>query len=86
MVEHQTSNSLLRGPSRPLDTHGYPGGGGVVFSNESGKLDVIPVSVHAYVGGWYKIEYHALNVAICLYTIKMIEMKSKGTYSNTIWV
>ena len=33
------------GPSWPPDTHGYPGGGGVVFSNESGQLDVIPVSV-----------------------------------------
>ena len=34
------------GPSRPPDTHGYPGGGGVVFSNESGQPDVIPVSVY----------------------------------------
>ena len=41
MVEHQTPNSLCGGPSRPPDTHGYLGGGGVVFSNESGQLDVI---------------------------------------------
>ena len=29
----------------PLDTHGYLGGGGIVFSNEAGNLEVISVSV-----------------------------------------
>ena len=33
------------GPSQPPDTHEYTEGIGVVLSNESTKLDVIPVSV-----------------------------------------
>ena len=36
-----------RGPCRPLDTHGYLGGGGVVSSNEAGHLEVISVCVGA---------------------------------------
>ena len=52
MVEHQTLILYCKGLSRPLDTHGYPGGGGVVFSNESGQLDVIPVSVNKVIGNY----------------------------------
>ena len=33
---------------RPPDTHGHPGGGGVVFSNDLGQLRVRSVSVHLY--------------------------------------
>ena len=45
MVEHQTLNLGSGVTYQPPDTHGYPGGGGVVFSNDPGQLRVGSVSV-----------------------------------------
>ena len=45
MVKHQTPKSGFWGHIPPPDTHGYPGGIGVVFSNDPGQLGVRSVSV-----------------------------------------
>ena len=45
MVEHQTPNLGSGVTYRPPDTHGYPGGGGVVFTKDPGQLESRSVSV-----------------------------------------
>ena len=45
MVEHQTTKSGSGVTYQPQDTHGYPGGGGVVFRKDPGQLESRSVSV-----------------------------------------
>ena len=83
---------------RPPDTHGYPGGGGVVFSKDPGKLDSRSVSLnywHTYgicvMNSLLNI-YNSINTIVANWQrcpswhIKLIIIICTSSNTNLIWI